>query len=140
MTDARILVTVASIVAAFGLTTMMFRIQRELRLRERGLPTWIAWSDWLLITATVGCMLFVVLPLVTFATLPEALSRVPSAVCAGASILVVGYIFGILAHYRLLFWRGDTAAPHVPGEPAERVIVVATCLLAVGTLLLVVLS
>lgn len=87
MIDGRILVTVASIVAAFGLTTLMFRVQRELGLRERGMPTWIAWSDWLLIAATVGCMLFVVLPLVTFATLPRALSKVPSAVCAGASIL-----------------------------------------------------
>ncbi|HEY2773877.1 MAG TPA: hypothetical protein VGK20_07480 [Candidatus Binatia bacterium] len=124
MLDARVLVTVASIVSAFALTTMMFRIQRELAQREQGLPTYIAWSDWLLLSAMVGCMLFVVVPLVSTEQLPPLLLRVPGAFCCAAAFLVVGYIFGILAHYRLLFWRGHGKTPHVPGEPAERVIVV----------------
>src|SRR5207247_10751974 len=59
-------------------------------LREGGMPTWIAWSDWLLIAATVGRVLLVILPSVFVASLPKAVSREPCAVCAGASILVVG--------------------------------------------------
>jgi len=140
MTDAGTLITVAGIIAAFGVGTLTFRIQRELEVAKDGGPNWIAWADWLMIAATAVSLLLVVLPLASFGAMPSGLIKLPAAACSATSILVVGYVFGILAHYRFLFWHGPVDAPRRAGEPAERIIVVVAASLAVGAFGLVVRS
>jgi hypothetical protein len=63
MADASSLATTASIIAAFGIAMLFFRIQRELGMAERGEINWIPWADWLLVGATAVSLLLVILPL-----------------------------------------------------------------------------
>ena len=43
--------TVASILSGFGISVLMFRIQRELHIQEKypDAPNWLAWADDLVI-------------------------------------------------------------------------------------------
>jgi len=58
--------TVASILSGFGVTVFMFRIQRELHVRDTHLqwPNWLAWADYLVLAAIVLSLILVVLPIV----------------------------------------------------------------------------
>lgn len=131
MADTSSLASFASIFAAFGAAMLFFRIQRELKMEESGEINWIPWADWLLVSATVLSLLFVVLPL---AILPSrsALAAVPYAAVAASAVLVVGYIPAILAHYRFIFSDedGGESKPRTNPEPSERIIVIAVVVLA----------
>jgi hypothetical protein len=105
---------------------LFFRIERELKMSGRGELVWIAWADWLLVTATLICLVGVILP-ITF----NARITIPAASAAVSSTLVAGYVFGIMAHYRILFGSGRTG-PRTNPEPAERNVVYVTVAFAVG--------
>jgi uncharacterized membrane protein YhaH (DUF805 family) len=129
MADVGALATVASLIAAFGGALLVFRIQREIQMHDQMEIQWIPWADRLLVGATLTALLLVLLPLTALTNRPGRLADLPSAACAAAVLMVAGYIFAILAHYRLLFGR-RRSGPRLNPEPAERWIVLATLLLA----------
>jgi hypothetical protein len=105
------LMTVASIIAGFGVTVLMFRLQRELDISDKHwearrksqeavhTPTWIPLADWLAISAVLVAL--VVLPL--FVSTGADITA-PKAWCAVSVVLLAGYILCIFAHYRFIFW------------------------------------
>src|SRR5436305_6921155 len=105
MADVATLATIASIISGFGVAMLFFRIQRELYMHEKLEPNWIPWADRLLIAATAISLIFVILPLVAVQKPSVLTTRLPWAACSAAAIMVSGYIFGILAHYRLIFGK-----------------------------------
>ena len=125
------LLTVASILSGFGVTALMFRVQREVAIREANVdPMWMAWSDYLAlgsILLSVGC---VVLPVLIWDARAITFAK---ASCAAASVAMAGFPLAILSHYRLLF-GGEREADELPferGEPAERVLVLCAAILGV---------
>ena len=138
MPDAATLATIASIISGFGVTALVFRIQRELEMARRGEQTWITWADRLLIGAVLISLLLVVLPLASFPGSPRIL-KLAASMCSASTVLVGGYIPSILAHYRLAFGRNRVGLRDNP-EPAERVWVYVTILLSVAVALAVLLK
>jgi len=65
--DRGTLATIASIISAFGVPMLYFRIERELRMRKKEEIVWLPAADWLLVGATLVSLLLVIVPLVTFA-------------------------------------------------------------------------
>jgi hypothetical protein len=128
MTD---LIAMAAIVMGFGVTVVMFRLQREAeiekdRLRQQAEmekdsePTWIAYSDWLILFSIFVSLLFVFFPLFL---LPYQLAiSIAHAGCFAAIVLQAGYIPSILAHYRLLLGK-NRKGPRENPEPKERLFV-----------------
>lgn len=125
MNDPTAYLTVASILSGFGVTVLMFRIQRELDVREKhpDWPSWLAWADYLVIVSTALSLLLVVLPLVAVRNPNERLLSVAAASCASAAILLTAYIPAILDHYRIEIGTKRTAYRH-RGEPWERLFVI----------------
>ncbi len=115
--EASDLLTVASILAAFGSAMLFFRIQRELTMHDRAEIQWIPWADWLLILATLISLLGVILPIFFSAGL-----RLPLAAASAATVLVAGYVIAILAHCRIILGFGRNG-PRTNPEPGELVIV-----------------
>lgn len=114
---------VAAIIAGFGSAVLVFRIQRESDMYKLGERTWIPWADRLLIASVVIALVFVLLPLIVSPA--TASTRVPlfsRALLAASIILLAGYVFSILAHYRLIF-GGEREGPRINPEPAEEAIV-----------------
>jgi biopolymer transport protein ExbD len=130
MADDSILATIASIIAGFGAAMLTFRIQRELQMSENNEVTWIPWADWLLIFATIFSLLMVIFPIVTVGTRSGILKNLPAAGCSASSIMVTGYILGILAHYRLIFGK-KRSGPRDNPEPAEKIITFISILFSV---------
>jgi hypothetical protein len=101
--------TVASILSGFSISVFMFRIQRELRVRDDhpDWPNWLAWADYLILEAILLSLLLVVLPLMAIAEPGRLAYSVAAGSCAAASILVAAYPFAILDHYRIEIgtWR-----------------------------------
>lgn len=131
MPNEETLATVASIIAGFGGAMLAFRVEREAEGQEEGHSSWIPWADALLISAILGSILLVILPIVSLRTLQGLIAKLPQAACSAACILVCGYVLAILAHYRLLFGakrRGERENP----EPAERWIVICTAVVSVA--------
>jgi hypothetical protein len=129
MVDTGALATIASIIAAFGAAMLPFRIQRELEMRQQGERNWLPWADRLLVGATLTSLLLVILPLVAMAHPSPLAVALERAACAAAAILVSGYVFALLAHYRLI-WGGKQAGPRANPEPAERLAAWITLVLA----------
>ena len=102
--------SVASILSGFGITVFMFRIQRELQVRERtnDVASWLAWADYLVLAAITLSLILVVLPLITIPHVIGVLA-VASASCAAAAILLAAYPWAILYHYRLCLVRNGKA-------------------------------
>ena len=134
MADIGTLGTIASVIAGFGSAMLIFRIQRELQMGQETEVQWIPWADRLLILATLVALLLVLLPLVATTNRPGVMAHLPAAGCAAALILMAGYILAILAHYRLFLGKGRSG-PRKNPEPAERIVVLATGLIALLTFL-----
>ncbi|HEV1993742.1 MAG TPA: hypothetical protein VGR03_05380, partial [Candidatus Acidoferrum sp.] len=114
-------IAVAAILIGFGLTTIMFRVQRELYVREvKKEENWIAWADFLIFASVLLVLLLIVVPLFAFSVQTFA-----PAASAAAFILQAGYIPAILAHYRIGIGKGRNVKGLVykRGEPAEKWIV-----------------
>jgi cation transport ATPase len=104
--------TIASIQSGFGITAMMFRVQRELYVREeRKEENWLAWADYLVIISILLSLLLVVLPLVTI-TNPANWFPIAAASCAAAAVLLAVYPIAIVCHYGIPFfkWRSGTCS------------------------------
>ena len=122
--DTESLATVASLIAGFGIAVLLFRIQRELAMQAEGHEIWIPWADWLLVLATVACLGGVLLPIVSGAFEPTTRLRIAASAASASVILVIGYVFSILAHYRLILSFGRTGRRFNP-EPSEAALVIA---------------
>lgn len=124
--DAGTLANVASIIGSFGAAMLYFRLQRELYMREKGEVSWLAAADWLLIASTLLSLLGVVVPLASGSS-----TRIPTALAGTAAILISGYIFAILAHYRIVFGQRRDGSRENP-EPIEALFIGITSVAAVG--------
>jgi len=124
------LLTVASILAAFGSAMLFFRIQRELTMHDRAEIQWIPWADWLLILATLVSLLAVILPIFFAAGL-----RLPLAAASAATVLAAGYVPAILAHYRIILGFGRQG-PRTNPEPSELFIVLLSLVAATSAFVL----
>ena len=132
--------TVASILTGFCISVFMFRIQRELSVRDRhpDWPNWLAWADYLIIASIVASVLLVIVPLVAVPAPGRVIYSVAAGSCAAASILLLAYPFAILDHYRIEIgtWRtkrGESPHERHKGEPLERIIVITAGILAAAT-------
>ena len=118
MLDAAVLATVAGIIAGFGSAMLLFRLQRELQMAGEGESTWIPWADRSLGAATLIALLAVLL-LVSGLPPEPWRTRLASAFCTSAVLLLAGYFPAALAHYRLLF-GASRSGPRSNPEPGER--------------------
>jgi peptidoglycan biosynthesis protein MviN/MurJ (putative lipid II flippase) len=129
--------TVASILTGFCISVFMFRIQRELRVRDRhpDWPNWLAWADYLIVATIVLSVVLVILPLVAMPTPSHAIYSVAAGACAAASLLLLAYPFAILDHYRIEIGarRGEEPQARHKGEPIERIIVITAGIVAAMT-------
>jgi hypothetical protein len=66
------LIAIAAIVIGFVLTVIMFRVQRELYMRDKGEPNWVPWADWLIIVSLFLVLSLTVIPLFFFSYLTLA--------------------------------------------------------------------
>ena len=130
--EAGNLISVASIVAGFGITVIMFRVQRELSIQESRptLRSTLAWSDYLIIASVFLALLGSVEVLLLDPAVPHYLQAVAAAACAAAVFLQVGYIPGILFHYGIRYGRNSTIDDRQSGEPGERAIVILSAVVA----------
>ncbi|HLK09063.1 MAG TPA: hypothetical protein VKV30_14000 [Candidatus Angelobacter sp.] len=122
------LIAVSAIVIGFGVTAIMFRVQREIHMgEEQNEVKWIAWSDWLIFGSVLLALFLAVIPLLAFSYRSFA-----AAACTAAIILQAGYIPAILAHYRIDIGRGRDIKdlPRERGEPAEKWIVCVSGIVA----------
>jgi uncharacterized RDD family membrane protein YckC len=128
------LIALAAIIIGFGSTIVTFRIQREVAMEEAGECLWLPWADWLILLAIFLCVAFVILLL---ATVTPSRVAIASAAGAAAIVLEAGYIPSILAHYRIFFGkrRARDKILRERGEPAEKISVILT--LVVATLVFV---
>ncbi len=132
--------TVASILTGFCISVFMFRIQRELGVRDRhpDWPNWLAWADYLIIATIVLSVVLVILPLVAVPAPGRLIYSIAAGSCAAASLLLLAYPFAILDHYRIEIgtWRlkqGESPQARHKGEPLERIIVVTAGAIATAT-------
>jgi len=123
--DSATLASIASITAAFGATVLVFRVQREDKMRDRNERVWLPWADWLLLMATICSLLLVLVPI----SIGEEWI-ISAAASAASSICVAGYIPAILAHYRIVLGASRSGQRDNP-EPLERVAVISSSILAV---------
>jgi len=129
--------TVAAILSGFGISVFMFRIQRELHVRDQNPEwrNWLAWADYLILAAILLSLLLVVIPLVAVSEPGPHAYALARASCAAAAILVAAYPFAILDHYRIEIgaWRtraGEAPTSRHKGEPIEKAVVIGASLLA----------
>jgi hypothetical protein len=129
------IIAASAIIVGFGLTVIMFRIQRELLVRENpdkypGWPIWLAWSDYLILFSALLGFGAVVL------VLAFSLLAIASAFCAAAVILQFAYFPAILAHYRIEIGKNRTGKRE-KGEPWEKWIVRLAAVIALIVAILV---
>jgi uncharacterized membrane protein YidH (DUF202 family) len=130
--------TVASILSGFSISVFMFRIQRELQVRDKhpDWPNWLAWADYLVIATVVLSLVLVVLPLTAFPEPTEFVFSIAAGTGAATSLLLLAYPFAILDHYRIEIgaWRlgrGESPETRHKGEPLEKAIVIIASVIAV---------
>ena len=117
------LITIAAIILGFGINVVMFRVNRELSVRDRQRAEkqpevlWVAGADWLIFLSGILAMFGVIFPLLAFRF--AAVTAAPS--CAAALMLQVGYVPAILAHYRIGIGRDRVGTPTQQCEPKERI-------------------
>ena len=124
--------TLATIIVGFTANILAFRLAREARMKRK----WVPWADRMLIGGSVVALGFVILPTVVSQKMNPA-GLMPRAACAAVLVMLGGYFFAILAHYRLVFGR-DPKIPREAGEPAEKIIVWITLVVAVCVVLVVI--
>src|SRR5205823_2798240 len=96
------LVAVAAIIIGFGVTAIMFRLQRETSFRED--QRWIAGADYLIFLSVS----FGVISVVSLLVYPSQGTKVLARLCCVAAVIcLAGYIPAILNHYGISLWRND---------------------------------
>ncbi len=130
------LIAVAAMIFGFGIVVIMFRVQRELWVREhhQKWEHWTPWADWLIFASVllVGCL--TILSLLAFPGVRRS-EALAAASCGSAVVLQIGYFPAIFAHYRMFFGkqRIKDNVPREKGEPAEKVFVSLTVAIAAFT-------
>ena len=125
---------VSAIVVGFGVTAIMFRVQRELFVYEQlKIKTlWLSWADYLILGSVVLAVFGATVPLLVAPGPPQGLLALAASSCVAAVILQAGYVPSILAHYRIEL--GARREGHrAKGEPVERRFVIGTTLLAAAS-------
>ena len=112
MIDDATLAAIGAAIVGFGIVAFVFRVQRELDVRERaaqsqgaperrlipayanpdkpGTPTWIPWADRLLIGAVTAAIVLVLFPISLAGSVSSLWGRqLPAAVCSGTKIRAV---------------------------------------------------
>ena len=132
--------SVASILSGFGVTVLMFRIQRELDVRERhpDWPNWLARADYLILASIFVSLLLVVLPIVSIEDPGEVVLAFSAGSCAAAVVLLAAYPLAILDHYRIEL-GAKRKGKRNKGEPGETIIVIVGAAIAVVTALMIIL-
>jgi hypothetical protein len=120
--DTGTLSTIAGIIAAFSVSMIFFRVQREIQMHGDGEINWVPWADRLLLLSSFLSLICVLLPLVAAHPSSWAYQRLPGPACAATVVLVAAYPAAILAHYRFILGCGREGERDNP-EPAERWIV-----------------
>ena len=123
------IVTVAGVLLSLAIAALLFRLARELYMRERREHEWLAFAERLVVVAAALCLVVIVLALFTASSGSTAVIVSRSATLA-ALILLVGYVPAILAHYRFIGGRGRPLLRDNP-EPLERRVVHWTWVTAV---------
>lgn len=125
------LIAVSAIVVGFSMTAIMFRIQRELYVREtlKLDILWLAWADYLVLGSIFLAVFGATVPLLLWPATTNALTALAAASCAAALVLQAGYIPSILAHYRIEL-SARRKGPRAKGEPVERLFVVGSSIVA----------
>lgn len=130
--DTGTLSTIAGIIAAFSVSMIFFRVQREIQMHDSGEINWVPWADLLLLLSAFLSLICVLLPLVAAHPSSWAYQRLPSPACAAAVVLVAAYPVAILAHYRFIFGGGRNGPRENP-EPSEQRVVLLALLSALTT-------
>ena len=146
MVDDGSLAAIGAAIVGFGIVAFVFRVQRELQMREEGKRGWIPWADRLLIVVVTVSLLLVLFPIALAGGVSSLWGRrLPAAACSASTVVLAGYIPALLAQYRFgsrldrfgsrlaSRWAWLGAPPgrerQVPGAPAEKAIVVASAVL-----------
>ena len=132
--DSAEIISASAIVAGFGVTAIMFRIQRELYVLEvRKVKTlWLAWADYLVLSSVALAVFGATAPLIAIPKAPGPVMAVAASSCIAALVLLAGYVPSILAHYRIgLGARRE--GPRAQGEPVERLFVISSVICAVAS-------
>ena len=154
MIDDATLAAIGAAIVGFGIVAFVFRVQRELDVRERaaqpqaglkrhipahanpdkpGTPTWIPWADRLLIGAVTAAIVLVLFPISLAGSVSTLWGeQLPAAACSGSALALAGYIPALLAHYRFGRFGRNAEGYRDNPEPAERIIVIASIILAVA--------
>ena len=108
MTDDATLAVIGAAIVGFGIVAFVFRVQRDLEVRERaehkraeqeprripdsatgdapGTPSWIPWADRLLIGAVTAAILLVLFPIALAGGVSSLWGRqLPAAACSGSA-------------------------------------------------------
>lgn len=128
------LIAVSAIVVGFGVTAIMFRVQRELYVYEQlkiGI-LWLAWADYLILGSVTLAVFGATVPLLVVPVPPRGLLALAASSCVAAVILQAGYIPSILAHYRIEV-GARREGPRAKGEPVERRFVIGTIMFAAAS-------
>jgi hypothetical protein len=141
--DNGALAAIGAAIVGFGIVAFMFRIQRELEVREAGGRNWFPWADRLLSGIVTVALLLVLLPIALGGSASSVWGgRLPAAACSASIVALAGYIPALLAHYQFsprLDQLGSRLAHGLPrfvarsdvGTLAERAIVVVSVILGV---------
>lgn len=125
------IISASAIVAGFGVTAVMFRVQREIYVIEVSKlgVAWLAWADYLVIASIMLAIFGSTLPLLIAPVAAGLITAIAASSCAAALVLLAGYVPAILAHYRIGL-GGRRTGPRERGEPIERFVVVTCFVLA----------
>src|ERR1043165_5789430 len=123
------LISAAAIIVGFGVTVIMFRVQRELFVLEtlRRTPLWLSWADYLILSSVTLAVFGVIVPMLAFGNRYRILVSTAAGICVAAVILQAGFIPSILAHYRIEL-GARREGPRDKGEPIERAFVITTAI------------
>ena len=129
MIDDGALAAIGAAIVGFGIVAFVFRVQRELQvrdaavqklmgaaerqgrqvtrveeteLREKAEETrWIPWADRLLIGTVTVSLLLVLFPIALAGSFPSPwVGRLSAAACSASTVALAGYIPALLAHYK----------------------------------------
>lgn len=131
--DPGTLITVASLVAGFSTSILVFRLQREIEMHSAGEITWLPWADRLILLAAILSLASVLL--IVSGLFPSDAIKLASCALAASLILTIGYVLAVLAHYRFILSFGRSG-PRKNPEPAERVIVLLCLAATIATVIL----
>jgi hypothetical protein len=112
-----LVLTVIGFVIAFALAALVIRLQREIEMRDKGERNWLTCADELVVVATA----LAGIAFIAVFALPSQpyIASIILMLLIGATILEVGYIPSILAHYRIVFGTNQVGLRQ-RCEPLER--------------------